>query len=59
MFTGWALGALAAAAALFATTAARHRRHAARTNLRLCRGCGNPQAPAAWYCRRCGRGSSE
>jgi hypothetical protein len=33
----------------------RHRRHAAATDLRLCRGCATPHPAIARFCRRCGR----
>lgn len=46
---------VAAAAVLIVITAACHRRHAAATDLRLCRGCGVPHAPGGRFCRRCGR----
>ena len=43
---------------LLAATAARHRRHAAQTDVRLCRGCGNAVPPPANFCPRCGRAVS-
>ena len=46
------------AVVLLAKTAAQHRRHAAATATRLCRGCGNVLPERANFCRRCGRAAS-
>lgn len=43
------------AVVLLAKTANQHRRHAAATDVRLCRGCGNTNFDHARFCRRCGR----
>jgi len=48
---------LAVAAVLFVIwfTMTQHRRHAARTQQRLCKGCGASHPAYANYCRRCGQ----
>lgn len=39
---------------LLVLTALRHRRHAAATDTRLCRACGESHPPHARFCRKCG-----
>ena len=46
---------LAVAVVLLVVTALQHRRHAARTDNRLCRGCGEAHPSHARFCRRCGK----
>jgi predicted amidophosphoribosyltransferase len=40
---------------LLIATASQHRGYSARTQTRLCSGCGQSHPPFAEFCRRCGR----
>ena len=50
---------LAVVVVLLVVTALQHRRHAAMTDARLCRACGESHPSHARFCRRCGSGIAQ